>query len=528
MNEQKKTILFLMNGFGMEAPKSFNVYAPSLMPNLDRISHVYPFTTMYTSGEDAGLNKKQIGNFKSNYLSFSTEGKILKKEDILEEKINNMEINNNQVINDLINYTLTNNSRMHILFSMGNKYSDNVYKQLKGFCDVCINKGIKEIYFHLFLGDNTNLGQKTALTCINSLKYHVIGASNIIKIAVVGNKKMLTSESTDEEKRAFYRMVVSGIGEIWTDYVDIIERKYKNNLTDDNINNFLVRRENIIKDKDGIFFFNYDNNLGQVYTDMIANNHKYFPAGKLPIGVKVSSLFQINDSTLPFAYQNELPETYFLEKVSEDKKVLVLAAKERIGYIINSLNGFRAEYKSNLNILPIDTVNDRFNMITKYLLAYQEQNLYDLIIVDYDLLSEQDRQDIPTLKRNMNVVDGCLGAVFNKAQEKNQDLIITSLYGEVGRLNLVDREMVNINFSEKTPLIISGKGIERELMEFKGECSVTNLASLLYNRLGIDTKKKIFGEKNKKAKNKKMNLMIVVALLIMVLLLVAYYFMMNK
>ena len=94
MND-KKTVLFLMNGFGMEAPKSFNVYAPSLMPNLDRITHVYPFTTIYTSGTDAGLNKKQIGNFKSNYLSFSTEGKILKKEDIIADKLNNLEINNN-------------------------------------------------------------------------------------------------------------------------------------------------------------------------------------------------------------------------------------------------------------------------------------------------------------------------------------------------------------------------------------------------------------------------------------------------
>lgn len=526
MND-KKTVLFLMNGFGMEAPKSFNVYAPSLMPNLDRITHVYPFTTIYTSGTDAGLNKKQIGNFKSNYLSFSTEGKILKKEDIIADKLNNLEINNNAVINDIVNHTLTNNSRMHILFSMGNKYSDNVYKQLKSFCDVCINKGVKEIYFHLFLGDNTNPGQKTALTCINSLKYHVIGANNLIKIAVVGNKKLLTDESTLEEKRNFYRMVVSGIGEIWTDYVDIIERKYKNNLTDDSITNFLVRRENIIKDKDAVFMFNYDNNLGQVYLDMIANNHKYFPAGKLPLGVKVASLFKINESDVPFTYQNELPETYFLEHVPEDKKVLVLASKERIGYIVNTLNGFRLEYKSNLNVLPIDVGNDRFNMITKYLLAYQEQNMYDLIIVDYELMAENDKKDIPTLKRNMNLVDGCLGAVFNKAQEKNQYLVVTSLYGELERLNLVDREMVNINFSEKTPLTIVGKDIERETMEFKGDCSVVNVASLLYNLLGMETKKKIFGPKNTKSKGKKLNVLLIGALLIMIVLLVLYYMKMN-
>lgn len=529
MNEAKKTVLFLMNGFGMEAPKSFNVYQPSLMPNLDRISHAYPFTTMATSDTEAGLNKRQIGNFKSNYLSFSTEGKILKKEDILESKIDTLEIMNDKNITEAINYSLNHGSRFHILFVMGNKYSENVYKQLKSFCDVCINKGIKEIYLHLFVGDNTNPNQKTATNCIKSLKFHVIGANQMIKIATVANKRMLTDETTEEEKRNYYRMIVSGVGEIWTDYADVIERTYKKNLTDDSINPFLVRRENVIKDNDSMFFFNYDNNLGEKYLDIIANPSKYFTSGKLPLNIRVGALFEINDSKITYSYENELPSSYFLENIPEDRKILVLASKERIGYVVNSLNGFRKEYKSSLNVLPIDiSTGDRFNTITKYLLAYQEQNIYDLIIVDYELINSNDKKDIPTLKRNMNILDNCLGAVYNKSQEKNQDLIVTSLYGELGRLNLVEREMVQINFSDKTPLIVSGKGIERETYEFKHACSITNLPNILYNQLGIQTKTQVFGLKGQKKKNNKLSSMVLIAVLVAVVLYVVYLYLLNR
>ena len=520
IKESKKTILFLLNGFGLEAPKSFNVYTSKLMPNLDQISHVYPFTSLYTSGLDAGLSKHQIGNFRSNYLSFSTEGKILRKEEIIRKKISSGEATDNKVIMDTLNYVLANNSKLHVMFSIGNKYDEIVYKQLKDFCDFCINKGIKEICLHLFIGDNTNNSQKTATNCLNSLKYHVLGDGKNIRVVAVANKNLLTGDVDLEEKRNLYRMIVSGIGEVWSDYNEFIERKYKANLSDDDIKYFLVKRENVLKDKDAVFFFNYDNNLGKDYLDIIEHNFNYFPMGKLPTGVKVASLFQIYDSKIEYSYENELPDSYFLKDIGENKKILVLAAKNRIGYIVNSLNGFRKEYKSNINVLPIDVSDDRFNQITKYLLAYQNQNMYDLIIADYDLFNEKDNQDVATLKKNMNTVDGCLGAVFNKAQEMGQDLIITSLYGTVGRINLIDREFVNINFSEKSPLIITGKGIDRSRYDLAGNGSIANLAGILYSQLGYESPKSLFTEKGVKKANgkKKLNPMILVAIALIAIL----------
>ena len=524
IDENKKTVLFLLNGFGMEASKSWNVYSANLMPNLDRISHAYPFVSIPVSDVDAGLNKHQIGNYKSNYLMFSTEGNVLRKEDILDTKLASLEILNEKVLTDTINHSLNNNSRFHVLFNLGNKYDENTYKQLKDFCDVCANKGIKEIYLHLFLGDNTNPGQKSAINCINSLKFHTLSNSKIIKVASIANKRLLTDESSEEEKRNYYRMLVSGVGEIWSDYADVVERTYKRGLTDDNIAPFLTKKETVIKDKDSVVYFNYDNNMGSFYLDILANPHNYFTAGKLPLGIKTMSIFQVNETNVPFCYSSELPKSYFLENIPENKKILLIASKDRIGYIANTLNGYRKEYKSNLNICPVEIKDDHFNIITKYLLAYQEQNVYDLIIVDYSLMSSTDKKEVATLKKNMSTIDNCLGAVYNKAQEKGQDLIITSLYGEVGKLSLVDREMVQINFSEKTPLIVTGKGIARGVYQFSQGVSLINLASILYAQLGMEVKKPMFGEKIAGKKNNKLNKLILLFAVLAIALVFVYLY----
>ena len=40
MNE-KKTVLFLMNGFGTESAKSFEVYSKEVMPTFDTLINAY-------------------------------------------------------------------------------------------------------------------------------------------------------------------------------------------------------------------------------------------------------------------------------------------------------------------------------------------------------------------------------------------------------------------------------------------------------------------------------------------------------
>ena len=43
----KKTVLFLMNGFGIEQLNSYSIYNANLMPNLDSYTKKYLFSTVF-------------------------------------------------------------------------------------------------------------------------------------------------------------------------------------------------------------------------------------------------------------------------------------------------------------------------------------------------------------------------------------------------------------------------------------------------------------------------------------------------
>ena len=80
--ETRRSILLLMNGFGLEVPKSFNIYTEALMPSLAKLSNYYPFGALFASGVEVGLNRGQLSSFREGYSAFSSVGKVSKKSNI--------------------------------------------------------------------------------------------------------------------------------------------------------------------------------------------------------------------------------------------------------------------------------------------------------------------------------------------------------------------------------------------------------------------------------------------------------------
>ena len=152
--ETKKSVLFLMNGFGLEVPRSFSVYKANLMPSLDKISNYYPFASVFASGTEVGLNKGQLSSFKAGYSAFSSFGKPYKKANVIKSKMEDNSFYDSPVVIASINYALQNESKLHVIFSIGERTEDSQFKQLKNYCVYAHQKGIKDICIHVFLASN--------------------------------------------------------------------------------------------------------------------------------------------------------------------------------------------------------------------------------------------------------------------------------------------------------------------------------------------------------------------------------------
>lgn len=524
--ETRKSILLFMNGFGIEVPKSFNVYTATLMPSLAKLSNYFPFQQLFASGKEVGLNKGQLSSFKPGYLAFSSVGKPNKKSAVVQTRIEENSFDNNPVIVAAINHAVQNQSRLHILFSIGERTEEIQFEHLKKFGQLCVQRGIKEVCVHVFLGDNSVPGLKVSGLWLKNLKYHVLTFVPEMKVVSIAGRKFLT-DATKEEKIAYYRMIVSGVGEIWTNYSETLDKKYQGKENDDNMGGFLTVRENVIRANDSVMNFNYDNGVGAEYLDIIQNPSDFFPAGKIPLNVAVNALFEVQgNENIPYAFHGDLPKNYFFENIPDDKRVLILADRDRIQYISKCLNGFRDQFKPNINVWPIDDKKQRFELMAQYLAAYINQNTYDLIIADCDLFDDQtDAKTIEQLRKNMALLDKVLNVAYAKGIEKGYTLYATSLYGIKKQLFLTST-YEQVDFSQKTPLLVAGSDVSRDNTSILIDGNFTQVAQVIQKNMGADVKAPLVTPKLKEKTRKKQNLAII-AILVVFALFVAFVLLYN-
>lgn len=522
--KEKKTVLFLMNGFGVEATKSFEVYSNETMPTFNKLITAYPFKLLFSNGEFIGANDGEVSNFKSGYLNFSTFGHPSRKVDVVGNKIASNEFITNTIINNSIDIAVKNESRLHVFFTVGDKVGNDRFEHLKAYCDLALKKGVKNIYLHVILGDNSVRGLKNGNEHIRVLKNRVIRYYPQVKITSISGRKYMKDGNHDDIAN-FYRMMVSGVGEIWVDYAATLTKKYASGLTDDNMNGFLTIRENVLRAGDSIFMFNYSNNIGKKIFEVVLNPKKFFPTSNVPGNIAINSLFTINNMpNIPCAYHDELPETYFLDKIPKDKKILIIAEKDRIPYVSKSLNGFRTSFSSNVNVWPIEDKANRFDSISQYLAAYINQSVYDLIIVDCNLYDPSvDQRTIEQVKTNLKALDRCINITYNRIMEKDYRFIATSLYGLKGTFKLTST-MELIDLSQKTPFLLIDKEIRRVDVSFGAEGTFIDVARIVASTFGNPMPNKLItmGEEKKEVQKKQTKLLVFIPIVALIILVIAY------
>jgi Phosphoglyceromutase len=525
--ETRKSVLFLMNGFGMEVPRTLNVYSAALMPSLAKLSNHYPFIGVFASGTEVGLNKGQLSSFKAGYLSFSSVGKPNKKSNVVGAKIKEASFELNQVIVSSISHAVANSSRLHVMISIGERTEEAQFEQLKHYCLLATNAGVKDICVHVFLGDNSVRDMKVSALWLNNLKYHVMTFVPTMRLVSIAGRKYLT-DAKKEDKINYYRMIVSGVGEIWANYSETLEKKYAAKSTDDNMGGFLTVRENVLRPNDSVMLFNYDNSIGAEYLDIVQNPTQFFPVGKVPTNVLVNSLFDIVDNpNVPYAFESELPQHYFLENIPDDKRVLIIADQDRVEYISKCLNGFREQFKPNVSVWPITDKKQRFDLLAQYLGAYISQDSYDLIIADCEMYNEQlEEKTVDQLKKNMALMDRCLNVAYTKSIEKGYTLYCGSLYGIKTQL-LLTKTYENIDFSQKTPFMIAGQDIIKTQTALQMDGNFTQIAQILQTNMGVKVKSTLVTVKGAGKTNKKMNLIIIVVIAIFAIF-ILYVFMYTQ
>lgn len=427
----KKSIIFLINGLGIEKPGSYSISLDQDMPNLCRTKETSFFTTAITNSLE----------YRSAYQQFFMGDTYKMELDYIKENILNSNLLNNPVYQSFSSNVSSQEAKLHIFLE---PTTERVVEQIN---DLVSNLNLpknKKVYIHLLLPQLTVNDYSKLIEIINYIKYHI---DERINVGFVIGKEYLSDKLTVEEKKQMCKLLFYCSAERWIRTEEKLENLKEQNVIPCKAAGFCANNECYIQNNDTILFFNtrredYDKFITAIYEnaqEVIKNEKINIPIYSL---FKLYSQYNINSFAENINYENSLSNN--LQKYN--KKALILTSRDHVNLINFYANGLNQVNNPNIVFMILDESLYDYNTVVNII----DNSDYDLIIFDYYMDTSS---TVNNLKAGLRNIDKVLGNVVVCSENKHS-LFITSLFGLKKELPLADynSEKVLLDYEMQIPI----------------------------------------------------------------------------
>ena len=410
----KKTILFLINGFGIEQKDSTPIYKSSLMPNLDKLTQEGLFSsveandlTLYDAFRTFSIesNKSLTYNFLDNYSSKLKDNP-----------------NFNTYLSEL-------DSRVHLFFLVENANSIEHIKNIV----LEINK---PVILHLILTSEDLANYTEIERIITKVTFDL----KQVKIGSIVGLNVFTSPIKD-----YVRMLSNGVGEKWHEISKKMRALENLKTLPKDVKGFYVNDDFKIDSNDSILIVNYEKvNV----TNFISNLNEIYKG-------KVYSMFPMEGINYPL-YVYPISTVSLVKNLkSVNAKGLIITDSTTINSINYCVNGLKNVSDESLLFMKSDN-EVLYNKDIMSTVLKDEK--FNFIIINHII---DDCKTIGELSAKLNKIDTSVEMIKNICVENKYIFILSSLYGI--KKELYEDQYIKklINFSSKVPMIVLEESINK-------------------------------------------------------------------
>ena len=429
----RKTIMMLINGFGIERKDSAGIYSDKIMPNLDAMTKNYLFGSIISNA----------GDYNNGYRLFSMPEKKKNVEDQIDKLIFANRLGKNETIMEISNNT-NNENRLHIFYYLddGEKFT-----QVRDIVKAMNPDKNKTIFMHFILTSTNIENYKNIIKIVNKMSFEVAGYFKIGM--VVGAQKI----NTDDVLRTFYRE----FGEHWNESEKKFQILSREVINPDEANVFYVNNGFSLKENDNILLMNFSNVDVQKFITSITS---------MPL--KIYSLYEYDEKIKNIFVREEQVVNSFSDIIEKnDIKILLFTDQSRINDVNFYLNGMKKKISPNL----LYAVNTPGVFSSKEaIIDIVENKGCDGFIIDYNI---GDYSKVNEIVDVLKTADGVIKSISDAALEKDYVFIISSTFGMHAQVmdGVVSKV---INFSGKVPVILQSS----EFTKDKSSINSTNTYGL--------------------------------------------------
>ena len=228
----RKTILLVIDGFGVRKEKKFNAVADARKPNYDLLVKKYPHTILKASGKYVGLPKGSQGNSEVGHLHLGAGRVVWQPLQRINNSIKGKSFYKNAVLEKLAENARKNNSLVHLtgLCSDGNVHSS--IEHLKALMEFFSRKKLgKKVRVH-FIADGRDVPTKSAPKYVKLIeKWRKKYGGRIA--TVCGRFYAMDRDKNWGRTEKYYNLLTEGVGVKAESAVKGIESAYSAGIESD-------------------------------------------------------------------------------------------------------------------------------------------------------------------------------------------------------------------------------------------------------------------------------------------------------
>src|SRR5580765_5873853 len=133
----KRTILIIMDGWGLGKIKSSDAIQHAKTPCVSSFYSEYPNSTLITCGEAVGLPEGQMGNSEVGHLNLGAGRVVYQELQRINVAIREGEFQKNEHLLNAIHYAKNNNKPLHLIGLVSDGGVHSHIKHLQAICTVC-------------------------------------------------------------------------------------------------------------------------------------------------------------------------------------------------------------------------------------------------------------------------------------------------------------------------------------------------------------------------------------------------------
>ncbi|UCH83586.1 MAG: 2,3-bisphosphoglycerate-independent phosphoglycerate mutase [Candidatus Latescibacterota bacterium] len=441
---KRRTILVIMDGWGMSDVVDGNAVRLADTPVFDKIWAAYPNTALDPHGEAVGLPKGQMGNSEVGHLNLGA-GRVVYQDFVrVSKSIESGEFFENAALVDACN-SAAGPGRLHLIGLVSDGGVHSHQEHLNALIELAARRKVENLFVHAIMDgrDTSPTGGKKYLTQLKA-ELEKTGVGRIA--SVCGRYYCMDRDRRWERVQRGYDLLTRGVGTTATDCVAAIQASYDAGVTDEFVEPIVMvngdgRPVGSILEGDTVIFFNFRaDRVRQICTALTdpgfdGFDRAAYPNPSITCMTQYDKRFSFPVAFPPVALDNILAQV----AANAGMRSLRIAETEKYAHVTYFFNGGNeVEYEGEERVLipspKVATYDLKPEMsaagVADEAIKILAENRHDYVVCNFanpDMVGHTGVIDAAV--KAIETVDTCVGKILDLLDFSRDAVIVTADHG---------------------------------------------------------------------------------------------------